>query len=69
MDLRAVDRDNADLGQPRARAEQQDLAEQPGHRGLVALDEPRDRRVIRPLLRRDDAERDVLDTRTLDDPR
>ena len=35
----------------------------------MALDEPRDRRVIRPLLRGDDAEGDVLDARALDDPR
>jgi hypothetical protein len=57
------------FGQPRARAEQQHLAEQPGQRRLVALDEPRDRRVIRTLLRGDDAEGDVLDARALDDPR
>jgi hypothetical protein len=31
----------------------------------VALDEPRDRRVIGPLLRRDHAEGDVLDARAL----
>jgi hypothetical protein len=32
----------------------------------VALDEPRDRRVIRMLLRGDNAEGDVLDARALD---
>jgi len=69
VDLGAVDRDDPDLGQPGPRAEDQDLAEQPGHRRLVALDEPRDRRVIRPLLRGDDAEGDVLDARPLDDSR
>jgi hypothetical protein len=35
----------------------------------VALDERRDRRVIGPLLRRHDPERDVLDARSLDHPR
>jgi hypothetical protein len=52
-----------------ARAQQQDLTEQPGQRGLVALDEPRDRRVIRTLLRSDHAKRNVLHARALDDPR
>jgi hypothetical protein len=51
------------------RAEQEHLAEQPAQRRLVALDEPRDRRVIGTLLRGDDAEGDVLDARALDDPR
>jgi hypothetical protein len=35
----------------------------------VALDEPGDRRVIGPLLRRDHPERHVLDARPLDHPR
>ena len=51
------------------RAQRQHLAEQAGDRVLVTLDEPRDRRVIGPLLRRQDAERDILFARPLDLPR
>ena len=46
LQLRAVDRDHADLRQPAARAQRQHLAEQPRDRVLVALDKPRERRVI-----------------------
>ena len=63
MDLGPVDGNYADLGQPAARTQRQDLAEQGGDRVLVALEEAGDRRVIRTLLGRDDAERDVLLTR------
>ena len=45
------------------------LAEQAGDRLLVALDEPRDRRVIRPLLGRQHPKRDVLLAGALDHPR
>jgi len=69
VDLGAVDRDDSDLGQAGPSAEQQHLTEQPGQRGLVTLDEPRDRRVIRALLGRHDAKGDVLDAGALDDPR
>ena len=58
--LGPVDRDDADLGQALLGAQRQDLAEQPGDRVLVALDEPRDRRVIGPLLRGQHPEGDVL---------
>jgi len=68
-DLRPVDRDHTDLGQAAAGAKRQDLAEQAGNRVLVALDEPRDRRVIGLLLRRQHAERNVLLARPLDLPR
>ena len=50
VQLGAVDRKDADLLSPRLRAQRQNLAEQAGDRLLVALDEPRDRRVIQPLL-------------------
>jgi len=68
-DLRPVDRDHTDLGQAAAGAKRQDLAEQTGNRVLVALDEPRDRRVIGLLLRRQHPKRDVLVTGPLDHPR
>ena len=58
--LRPVDSDHPDARQPVLRAQRQHLAEQAGDRLLVTLDEPRDRRVIRPLLRRQHPERDVL---------
>ena len=48
--LRPVDRDDADLDQPAARAESEHLPEQLGQRVLMALPEARDRRVVRPLL-------------------
>jgi hypothetical protein len=69
LHLRAVDGDHADLGEPAARAECQHLAEQAGDRVRVALDEPRQRRVIRALLGRQHPERDVLLTSALDHPR
>ena len=67
--LRPVDGDHPDARQTLLRAQRQHLAEQAGDRVLVALDEPRDRRVIGPLLRRHHAERDVLLARPLDLPR
>jgi hypothetical protein len=69
LHLRAVDRQHPDLRQPAPRAQRQHLAEQTRQRVLVALDEPGDRRVIGPLLRRDHPERDVLRAGALDDPR
>jgi hypothetical protein len=60
VQLRAVDGDHADLRKPAARAERQHLAEEAGDRALVALDEPRQRRVIGPLLGRKHPERNVL---------
>jgi hypothetical protein len=69
MKLGPVDRDDADLRQARPGAEQQHLAEQAPQRPLVALDEPRDRCVVGPLLRRQHPEGDVLDARPLDNPR
>ena len=61
VQLGPVDRDNPDLGQPASRTPT-NLTEQTRDRVLVALDEPRDRRVIGPLLRRDNPERDILIT-------
>ena len=69
LHLRAVDGDHADLGEPAARAQRQHLAEQAGDRVLVALEEPRQRRVIRALLGRQHPERDVLLAGALDHPR
>ncbi len=67
--LRPVDRDHADRHQTLLRAQRKHLAEQVGDGVLVALDEPRDRRVIGPLLGRQDAEGDVFLTRPLDHAR
>jgi hypothetical protein len=67
--LRAVDRDHADADQARLGAEREDRAEQLGQRRLVALAEPRDRRVIRPLVSADHPGRHVFDTAALKAPR
>jgi hypothetical protein len=67
--LRPVDRQHRDRRQTAVRTQRQHLAEQAGQRVLMAHDEPRDRRVIGPLLRRQHAERHILDTRPLDHPR
>ena len=64
--LRAVDRDHADRRRTLLRAQRRRLAEQARDRMLIALDEPRDRRMIGPLLGRQDAEDDVLLARPLD---
>jgi hypothetical protein len=69
LHLRAVNGDHADLDQPAARAQREHLAEQPGDRLLMALHEPRQRRVVRALLGRQHAERDVFLTRALDHAR
>ena len=63
--LRAVDGNDADLDQPRPRAERKHLAEQAGDRRLVARPEARDRRVIRDVVGADHAEGDVVATVTL----
>jgi hypothetical protein len=65
-DLRAVDRDDADVHQSAARAQRQDLTEQLGDRRLVADAEARDRRVIRRPVGGDHAEGDVVMTAPLD---
>jgi transposase len=67
--LRPVGSNHPDARQPLLRAQRKHLAEETGNRVLVTLDEPRDRRVIRSLLRRQHPERDVLLTATLDLPR
>ena len=67
--LRAVDGDHPDADQPGLGAQREHLAEQPGQRALVALAEPRDRRVIRRLVGADHPRRDVLDAAPLDPPR
>jgi hypothetical protein len=69
LHLRAVNGDHPNLGQPAARAERQHLAEQAGDRLLMTLNEPSQRRVIRPLLSRQYAKRDVLFAGALDHPR
>lgn len=67
--LRPIDRDHADTHQSLPRAQRQHFAEQVGDRLLVAINKARDRRVVRLLLRRDHAKRDVLLTRPLDHAR
>ena len=67
--LRPVNSDHADARQPLLRAQRKHLAEEASDRLLVTLDEPRDRRVIRSLLRRQHAERNILFARPLDLPR
>ena len=67
--LGAVDRDHLDVHQPGLGAQLQHLAEQLAQRPLVALAEARDRRVIRRLVGRDHAHRDVLMAAPLDPPR
>jgi hypothetical protein len=52
-----------------ARAQRQHLAEQAGDRVLMALEEPRDRRVIRPLLGGQHPKSDVLLAGALDHAR
>jgi hypothetical protein len=69
MDLRPVNRDHPNPRQPRPSAQPQHLTKQARQRRLVALDEPRDRRVIRALLRRHDPKGDVLDAGALDHTR
>jgi hypothetical protein len=60
MDLGAVHGEHPGAHQTGIRAQRQDLAEEPGQRLLVALTEPRDRRVVRDLVCREDAKRDVF---------
>jgi hypothetical protein len=67
--LRAVDSDHPHSRQTSVRAQAQDLAEHAGQRALVALDEPRERRVIRAPMRGNHATGDVVDARPLDRPR
>ena len=67
--LGAVDRDHLDLHQPGLGAQLEHLAEQLAQRRLVALAKARDRRVIRRLVGRDHAHRDVLMAAPLDPPR
>jgi hypothetical protein len=65
-DLRAVDRDRAEPGQPGPAGHHQHLAEQIGERVLVLPSEPRDRGVIRNVLRAQNTKRDVGVTQPLD---
>jgi len=65
MHLRAVDGDHPDLREPAARAQREHLTEQTGDRLLVALDEPRERRVVRALLGSQHTKRDVFLAGTL----
>jgi hypothetical protein len=57
------------LAQPAARAQDEHLAKQAGDRLLMALEEPRQRRVVRALLGRQHPESDVLLAGALDHPR
>jgi hypothetical protein len=67
-DLGAVDGHDADLGQTGPGAQAEHHAKPPGQRPLVALDEPRDRRVIGLGVHGDDPEGDVVFGGTLDRP-
>jgi hypothetical protein len=69
MDPRAVDGDHVSVNETGIRTQRENLAEHAGQRVLVALTEPRDRRVVRDVVRGDDADRDVLLARALDRPR
>ena len=69
MHLRPIDRDHPDLHQPGPRAQRQHLGEQLRQRGLVALAELRDRRVIRHQVRSDHPIGHILDALPLDPPR
>ena len=68
-DLRPVDRDDPDIDHPGAGAELQHPAEQAGDRRLVTRAKPRDRRMIRRLIRRDHPKRDIVAAAPLDPPR
>jgi quercetin dioxygenase-like cupin family protein len=67
--LGPVDRDHLNVHKPGLRAQFQHVAEQRAQRPLVALAKARDRRVIRRLVGREDADRDVLMAAPLDPPR
>ena len=67
--LRPVDRDHPDPDQARLGAQPKHLAEQVSQRDLVALAEPRDRRVIGHLVGADHARCHILDAAPLDPPR
>ena len=69
VDLRAVDGNHRDVDEAALDAEAQDLAEHARQRILVALTEPRDRRVIRDLMGGDDAKGNVFLAGPLDRPR
>jgi hypothetical protein len=66
VNLRAVDRDDADANHARFGAQLEHAAEQLGQRVLVALDKPRDRRVIRRAIRRDHPKRHIVLAGALD---
>jgi hypothetical protein len=68
-DLRPVDRDDADLHQPRPRAQLEHLTEQARDRLLMPRPEPCDRGVIRRLVGADHPKRDVVTAVTLDPAR
>jgi hypothetical protein len=68
-DLAAVHRDDVDADQTGLRTQTEHAAEDLGQRVLVTPHKPGQRRVVGLLLRRQDAIRDVLDTRALDRPR
>ena len=65
-DLRAVDRNRAEPCQPSLTSDHQDLAEQIGEHVLVLCPEPRDRRVIRNVLRAQNTKRDIRMAQPLD---
>jgi hypothetical protein len=64
--LGAIHRQHRHAHQTGVGAELQHVAEQTSQGRLVALAKARDRAVIRPLVRGDHAERDVIDARPLD---
>jgi hypothetical protein len=67
--LRAVHRQHRHADQAGVRAQRQHLTEQARQRRLVTLAKARDRAVIRPLVRGDHPEREIVHARPLDHPR
>ena len=62
----AVDRDRAEVRQPGATGDHQNLGEQAGEPVLALRAEPRDRRMVRNVLRAQDTKRDVRATQPLE---
>jgi hypothetical protein len=69
VQLRPIDREHRNAGQPGLRAQPQHFAEDACQGRLMALPKARDRAVIGLTVRRNHPKRDVLDTSALDNPR
>jgi hypothetical protein len=65
---RSINSDDVRLHQPSLITQAENLSEQLTQRGLVPVNEPGDRRVIRLLKHRDHPARDILPARALDRP-